>query len=141
MPTASSGAVRGTGSTVRAGAGDPVVWTTLLGVEQFDFPDQSPSELDATHLGSPNDTEEAIPGMKPISVWSVDLHYVPDSDTDTLLTSLESSRDLMQLGLKAGSADEVVFGGYVKSYVPKGIGPKGKMMATLSVVVMATIIT
>ena len=132
-----SGAVRGKGSTVRVGVGDPVVWTVVKGIESFDFPDQSPPELDATTLESPNDTEEAIPGMKPIAVWLVDCHYVPDSTTDTVLKGLEASREAMQLGLKAGTAAERAFAGYVKSYIPKGIGPKGVMMATLSVVVQA----
>jgi hypothetical protein len=136
-----SGAVRGAGSTVRAGVGDPVSWTNLLGIESFDFPDQSPPELDATTLESPNDTEEAIPGMKPVAPWSIDLHYVPDSATDTVLSGLDTSKEAFQLGLKAGTASERIFAGYVKSYIPKGLGPKGIMMATLSVVVQAEITT
>lgn len=134
-----SGAVRGTGSTVRVGVGDPVAWTVVKGIESFDFPDQSPPELDATTLESPNDTEEAIPGMKPVAVWSVDCHYVPGGATDTVLAGLVASKEAMQLGLKAGAAAERAFAGYVKSYIPKGLGPKGIMMATLSVVVQAEI--
>lgn len=134
-----SGAVRGKGSAVRVGVGDTVAWTGVKGIESFDFPDQAPTELDATTLESPNDTEEAIPGMKPVAVWSADLHYVPGSPTDTVLKGLEASKEAMQLGLKAGTAAERVFAGYVKSYIPKGLGPKGIMMATLSVVVQAEI--
>ena len=137
----SSGAIRGVGSTVRVGVGDPVVWTVLAGIETFDFPDQTRPELDVTHLGSPNDTEEAIPGMRPVAVWSVDLHHVPGSPTETLLAGLENTGEPMQLGLKAGgsSATEQAFAGYVKGYIPKGIGPKGVQMATLSVIVQAKI--
>ncbi|MFV1527597.1 hypothetical protein [Phaeobacter sp. JH209A] len=137
----SSGAIRGAGSTVRVGVGDPVAWTTLAGIESFDFPDQPRPELDTTHLGSPNDTEEAIPGMRPVAVWSVDLHHVPGSPTEVVLTGLEASGEPMQLGLKEGGpiATEKVFASYVKGYTPKGLGPKGVMMATLSVVVLAKI--
>lgn len=136
-----SGAVRGKGSKVRVGVGDPVAWTDLKGIESFDFPDQSPPELDATTLESPGDTEEAIAGMKPVAVWSVDLHYVPASATDTVLAGLVASKEVIQLGLTAGTAAERTFAGYVKSYVPKGLGPKGVMMATVSVVVQAEITT
>lgn len=137
----SSGAVRGTGSSVRVGVGDPVTWTTLAGIETFDFPDQTRPELDTTHLGSPNDTEEAIPGMRPVATWTVDLHHVPGSATETVLSGLESSGEPFQLGLKAGgaAATERIFAGYVKGYIPKGIGPKNIQMATLSVVVQAEI--
>lgn len=137
----SSGAIRGAGSTVRVGVGDPVAWTTLAGIESFDFPDQTRPELDTTHLGSPNDTEEAIPGMRPVAVWSVDLHHVPGSPTEVLLAGLENTGEPLQLGLKAGgaAATEKVFAGYVKGYIPKGIGPKNIQMATLSVIVQAQI--
>ena len=137
----SSGAVRGTGATVRVGVGDPVTWITLAGIETFDFPDQTRSELDTTHLGSPNDTEEAIPGMRPVAVWSVDLHHVPGSPTEVALSGLENTGEPMQLGLKAGgaAATEKVFAGYVKGYIPKGIGPKNVQMATFSVIVQAQI--
>lgn len=138
----SSGAIRGTGATVRVGVGSTPDWTTIPGIESFDFPDQTRGELDATHLGSPNDTEEAIPGMRPVATWSVDMHHVPGSAAETLLTGLEASGEAMQLGLKAGGpvATEQAFAGYVKGYIPKGIGPKGLMMATLSVVVQAKIV-
>jgi hypothetical protein len=48
----------------------------------------------------------------------------------------------MQLGLKPGglAATERAFAGYVKSYIPKGIGPKGVQMVTLSIVVQAEIV-
>lgn len=138
----SSGAIRGKGSTVRVGTGDPVDWLNIPGIESFDFPDQTRGELDATHLGSPNDTEEAIPGMRPVATWSVDMHHVPGSPAEVLLKGLEDSGEPMQLGLKAGGpvAVEEAFGGYVKGYIPKGIGPKGIMMATFSVVVQAKIV-
>ncbi|AUR01976.1 MULTISPECIES: phage tail tube protein [Phaeobacter] len=137
----SSGAIRGKGSSVRVGVGDPVAWTKLAGIESFDFPDQSRPELDVTHLDSPNDTEEAIPGMRPVAVWTVDMHHVEGSATEVLLSGLEDTGEPMQLELKTGGAAATpkVFAGYVKGYTPKGIGPKGVQMAALSILIQAKI--
>jgi hypothetical protein len=137
---ASSGAARGVGATVRIGVGETPTWTTLVGIESFDHPDQTPPEIDATHLASPDDTEESIRGMKPVAGWSVDLHHVPGGATHTLLIGLEDTGESVQLELvdKTG-ATAVTYGGYVKSYVPKGIGPKDKMMATLNMAIQARI--
>mgnify|MGYP005989687089 CR=1 FL=1 len=137
----SSGAIRGYGSTVEIGVGATPTWTEIVGVESFDFPDQTPPDEDATHLGSPNDTEETIPGMKPVAAWGVDAHYVPGGPVDLLLIGLADTNELVQLRLTpAGSgATASVFGGYVKSWLPKGINPKSKMLAALSMSIMARI--
>ena len=136
----SSGAVRGIGSMVRIGVGVTPTWTEILGVESYEFPDQTPDNEDATHLSSPNDTEEAIRGMKKVASWPLEHHYVPGSGMDTALAAVADSGEDLILELTAGSAAPVEYAAYVNSYRPSTVGPKGKMMATTTFTVKAEIV-
>lgn len=139
--SASSGALRGYGSTVRIGRGEPAVWTKIVGVEEFDFPDQTPDNEDVTHLESPGDTEESIRGMKKAANWSINHHYVPGSEIDQLLSAVDDTGEHFLLELTAVGADAVTYAAYMNSYRPTGINPKGKMMAESTMTVMAKVAT
>lgn len=136
----SSGAVRGYGSTVRIGRGATPTWTKLTGVEEFEFPDQTPDDVPTTHLESPNDTEEAIPGMRKLASWSLNLQYVPGNATDLLLADLESTSETVLLELTAVGGAATEYAAYVKSWRPTGIKATDKMMAVLSMTVMAKVV-
>ncbi|MDF1801724.1 phage tail tube protein [Thalassovita sp.] len=136
----SSGAVRGYGSTVRIGRGETPAWTKLTGVEEFDFPDQTPDDVPVTHLESPSDTEEGIPGMKKLAAWSLNMHYVPGNASDVLLMALADTREAVLLELTAVGAGAVQYAAYVKSWRPTGIKGTDKMMAELSMTVMAKVV-
>lgn len=138
--SASSGAVRGYGSTVRVGVGATPDWTKLVGVEEFEFPDQTPDNEDVTHLESPNDTEEMIRGMKKAATWSLNVQYVPGNETDTVLSDLETSGDHFLLELTAVGADAVEYAAYVNSWRPTGINAKSKMMAVVTMTVLAKVV-
>lgn len=137
---ASSGAVRGYGSTVKiiVGSGSPVT-TSIVGVEEFEFPDQTPDNEDVTHLTSPGDTEEAIRGMKKVAVWALNHHYVPDSDMDVALAAVDASGEDFVLELKAAGATAVQYAAYLNSYRPTGISPRGKMMAVSTFTIKAVV--
>lgn len=133
-------AVRGYGSTVEIGVGDPAVFTKLLGVEEFEFPDQTPDLVDATHLESPNDTEESIAGMKKQADWSVQIQYAPGGATDTLLEGLADTGETVQLKLTPNGGSASTYAAYVRSWRPTQINAKDKMMATLTMTVMAKVV-
>ena len=138
MPV-SSGAVRGHGSTVEIGV-DTENLVKIAGVEEFDFPDQTPDDIPATHLESPGDTEEAIPGMNKLGAWQVTAPYVPGGAVDTHLTDLAASHAYVLLRLTAVGAAAVTYAAYVKNWCPTGIKSNDKMMAELSVTVMAKVV-
>jgi hypothetical protein len=138
--SASSGAVRGYGSTVKILVGATPVETAILGISTFDFPDQTRPNIDATHLGSPNDTEETIPDMKPVVTWALDHHYVPDSDMDVALAAVLASGDDFVLECTAVGAAPKQYAAYLSGYNPTGISPKGIMMAKSTFVVKAEIV-
>lgn len=140
MP-ASSGAVRGYQSTVKIIVGeDPdEVTTQILGITEFEFPDQTRPNIDATHLNSPGDTEEHIPDMKVAPTWALNHHYVPGSDMDVALSAVEASLEDFILEITAVGADPVQYAAYLNGYRPTGISPKGIMMATSTFTVKAKI--
>lgn len=137
-------AVRGYGSTVEIGVGETPVYTKLIGVEEFEFPDQTPDTVDATHLESPNDTGEGIMGMRPLADWSVQVQYKPGNATDTLLEGLAYAEggtgEEVLLRLKAVGGTAVEYVAKVKSWRVSTITAPGKMMATLTMIVMARIV-
>lgn len=137
---ASSGAVRGYGSTVRIGVGVTPTWTKLVGVEEFEFPDQTPDNEDVTHLESPNDTEETIRGMKKAATWALNVHYVPGNATDVALAAVEASGEHFLLELTAVGADAVEYAAYLNSWRPTGINAKSKMMAVATFTVLAKVV-
>ena len=141
MP-ASSGAVRGYLSTVKiiVGVEASAVTTPIVGITDFEFPDQTRGNIDATHLGSPGDTEEFIPDMKPAPTWALSHHYVPDSDMDVALTGVAESLEDFILEITANGADPVQYVAYLNGYRPTAISPKGIMMATSTFTVKAKIV-
>ncbi|WP_299145981.1 phage tail tube protein [uncultured Tateyamaria sp.] len=141
MTISSSGAVRGYGSTVKIiVGGDPGVTTDIVGVGDFEFPDQTPGNIDVTHHGSPGDTEEMIRDMKTAATWALNHHYVPGSDMDAALSAVADSGETFILEITAKDAPPVQFTSYLNSYRPTGIAPKGSvMMAVSTFTVMAQV--
>jgi len=135
MP-ASSGAVRGYGSTVRIGVGETPTWTAIVGIQDLEFPDQTPDSIDVTHLTSPGDTEEMVRDMKKAVSWPLTHHYVPGSAMDTALAAVEASGEDFILEIKANGADAVEYAAYLSSYRPTTIQPKGSVMQAISTFVV-----
>jgi hypothetical protein len=130
------------GNTVRVGRGATPTWTGLLGVQTVDAPEAAPSDLDVTHQGSPEFTEENIPGLNPAVDWSLDIIYVPGSATDAALVAL-NARDVD--GGKEPHLVEMTIGGvahtyaaYLKTYAPKG-PVNGVLMSTATWRLMARV--
>lgn len=137
---ARSEAGRGYKSTAELGVGATPVFTKLVGVEEFDFPDLTRGTEDATHLESPNDTEEAIPSMRPVADWELSIQYKEGNDTDVLCLGLANTGEDVILRLKAGeNGTQRSFAAFVRGWRPVGLNARNKMMATLSMTVMAEI--
>lgn len=116
-----------------------LVWTQVYGFESLPFPEQVPEDEDVTHMQSPNNTKETIPGMLPVADWSQEKQLWATDDGDILLEELSA---LTAAGTKedvlfefnmnpTGTAIRRTYRGYVNSYTPTGsVG--GKAMASLS---------
>lgn len=77
----------GYGSKFFIGAGSPTAYTPMAEIATINFADYTVTEVDVTHLQSPNTTEEAIPGL--IKPGNIELtgNYIGDAtqqNVDTL---------------------------------------------------------
>jgi len=141
----SSDALRGYKGFVRIGRGETPTWTKLHGVPNFSQPEQTPGDIDTTHLESPDDTEEGIPGMKPLGAWTLELDYYPESDTDDVLESIAASGEIVQIELNwptnraATTFKQVVYAGYCKGYFITAVDPRNKITATAPFTIMGKV--
>jgi predicted secreted protein len=87
MPTAQSKAQLGYGATFSIGTGSPVTYGVMAEIASVSFADYTISEIDVTHLQSPNTTEEAIPGMIKLGTIEMTGNFIGDTsqmNVDTL---------------------------------------------------------
>ena len=121
-------------------------WTQIYGFETLPFPDQTPSDEDATHMNSPGRTKETVPGLMSVASWSQEKQLWPGDPGDTLLD------DLVEL-TKAGTKEDVIFEfnikpdgtsirrayrGYVDVFTPTGtVG--GKAMSAVGAKLMNSV--
>ena len=75
---------------MRLGRGDTPTWTNVTGVQNIEWPDRVPADLDITNQASPGLAEENMPGLLPAIDWSVDLLLDDGSAGDTALTALNA---------------------------------------------------
>lgn len=110
----------------------------LKNVTGFTPPSTSRERVDVTHLKSPNQRREYIPGMYEDAEFSFGLHYRPGTDTDsTILGALNSggSRQLVATIPLAGSPNvTITCDVVVTSYTPDEVTPGEAMTATVTCV-------
>lgn len=136
------------GSKIRVGRGDTPTWTDITGLQNVEYPDQMPADLDITNQQSPGNTEENMPGLLPATDFAVDMILDAGSDGDTALEELDardattSAKELHLLEITVGkgtNAKAVTFIAYLKQYKP--IGPiKGLTAMRATWRVMARVI-
>lgn len=88
MPTfVASKASLGYGTTFATGTGSPITYTVMAEIASISFADYTISEIDVTHLLSPNTTEEAIAGMLKLGNIEMTGNFIGDTtqmNVDTL---------------------------------------------------------
>ena len=123
-------------------------WTQIFGFESLPFPEQSPEDVDVTHMQSPGRTRETIPGLLPMADWSQEKQIWAGDPGDAILFELaalteagEKEDVLVEFNL---GPDDTIFRVtrrcYVNHYTPTGtVGDKA--MATLNVKIMERLAT
>ena len=82
----------GHGNLFQIRDGSPLVWTTVAEVTNITPPAIARDAIDATHTESPDGWREFVPGLKDGGQVSIDLNFVPDSNsTDLLLGTFDNS--------------------------------------------------
>ena len=120
---------RGYGGTVSFSTDTGTTWTKIGNVQKFTFPDQSPTAVDVTHLESPNDTEESIPGMKTAVDLAIAMYYVEGSVWDIALKAIAPGTVFLLELVPGASHAARKFTCYLTSYRPTDVDPKNALMA------------
>ena len=120
-PAYSITAIPAHGATMRVGRGATPTWTSATGLQNVEWPDQTPVDDDITNQQSPGYAEENQPGILPAVDFTVDMLLDEGSDWDTALTALNvrtgATKELHLLEITA--ADKTVTHiAYVKQYKP-----------------------
>src|SRR4051812_28853143 len=123
MPAVASKAQLGYGSTFSMGAGSPVVYTAISEIGSISFADYTVSEIDVTNLGSPNTTEESIPGMLKPGTIEMTGNYIGDTSQQNIDT-IAIARTIFpwKITSPAGTAGTLTVTGY-GYIVKKETGP------------------
>ena len=125
------------------GTGTPA-FTQVLGVETIGMPEQSPEDIDVTHMQSPGATRETIPGLLPVVDYAQEMQDWPDDPGQIILDELATLTAQRQ---REDIVVEMVIGdrrrsyrAYVNSFTPTGtVG--GKAMASAAFKVMNRLAT
>ncbi|MCW1934538.1 phage tail protein [Pararhodobacter zhoushanensis] len=146
-PATSIAAALSHGSTLRVGRGETPSWTSMKGLQNVEWPDRMPADLDVTHQASPGATEENKPGLLPAVDWTQEMLLDAGSDGDTALTELnvrdsttgEKELHLVEITVGTGvNKKQVTCMGYLKDYKPVG-ALKGVIMMRATWRLMATV--
>lgn len=118
-------------------------WTQIFGFEALPFPEQTPEDVDVTHMQSPGRTRETRPGLLPVVDWAQEKQLWEDDDGDILLNDLAALTEagnkenvLFEFNLDPdGASIRRTYRGYVNTYTPTGtVGDKA--MANLTTKIM-----
>lgn len=119
--------------------GASTTWTQILGVETVGMPEQTPEEIDVTHMQSPGRTRETLPGFLPAVDYSQDLQDWGSSEA--FLQLLDDLAALTEAGTPEFVQIEMVVGarrrayrGYVNTFTPEGaVGDKRTAAVTFKI--------
>lgn len=129
------------GATLRVGRGDTPTWTSITGIQNLEFPDRMPSDIDITNQASAGYAEESMPGLLPAVDWPVDHLLDSGSAGDTALTALNTrtgaDKELHLVEASVGGKT-ITCVGYLKDYKPVGT-LKGAVVMRSTWRLMATV--
>lgn len=80
----------GYGSAFFIGTGSPVTYSQISELSSITYPGFEVSVIDVTNLGSPDTTEESIPGMKKPLVMDMTGNFIGDNSQMTIDTIMSA---------------------------------------------------
>ena len=108
----------GYGTQIRVGVGVGPTWTTIAELGDVEWPMAEADEHEATSMDSPNRTKEYVAGLIDNGEVTIPLNWVEDSDTDTVLTAIQQSGELVQIEFTSNAVGAVpeTYVGFCKRY-------------------------
>ncbi len=115
-----------------AGATPSAALVELGEVVSVTPPEQAGDRVEATHMASPNRRREYVAGLIDPGEASVELNWVPGSDTDELIRSLLDSGESVQHQIEFPNGVTVSFDAVITGY-SKAVPIDDRMTATVTV--------
>jgi len=134
-------AMIGIGITFSVNTGDsPDTWQVLGEVFNLSPPNAQVDDIDATHYASPDRTREFIAGLTDLGEMSVEMNYIPGSETDNYLLAWRSAgtNRLCRIVYPTSPNLQDTFQAYVKGYEPN-LPLDDKLTATLTLKVAGAV--
>ena len=67
----------------------PITYTAIAEITSITPPSVTRDVIDATHTGSPDQWREHIPGLKDGGEVSIEMNFVPNSDSSNILVAIQ----------------------------------------------------
>lgn len=67
----------------------PIAYTAIAEITSITPPSVTRDVIDATHTGSPDQWREHIPGLKDGGEVSIEMNFVPNSDSSNILVAIQ----------------------------------------------------
>lgn len=92
--------------------------TKLAEVTSVTPPEESVAEVEVTHYESPGRTREFIAGLADAGSTTIEMNWIPGSETDTLLADARADREVRTMRIVTPGADgrQFTFPAYVSGY-------------------------
>lgn len=132
---AATEAIIGYGTTIEvenaAGSG---VYVELAEITSLTPPDEQVDEIEATHMKSPGRGKEFIQGLSDFGTMSMDMNYIPGSDTDDFILAWKTAGENRSVKVTWPNGAIDTFPGFVKGYSgTSGVSDKMGITLTLRV--------
>jgi predicted secreted protein len=101
-----------------AATADASALTKLAEITSVTPPEESVAEVEVTHYESPGRTREFIAGLADAGSTTIEMNWIPGSDTDTLLSEARADRAVrtMRIVTPGGDGVQFTFPAYVSGY-------------------------
>lgn len=111
-----------TGYGTLFGIGDgatPEVFTNLAEVLDVTPPNEQTDKVEVTHMQSPDQTKEFIPGMTDPGQCSFDINFLPGVDDDAAIQLLRHPSGVQNFQITFPNGATWTFAGFLTDYAPK----------------------
>lgn len=133
----------GYGSAFYLGSGSPVTYTQISELSSITFPEFDVAFIDVTNLGSPDTTEESIPGLKTPGVMEFTGNFIGDNSqmtVDAIMSARTIFPFMVTAPISGGKTVTATGFGYFTKKVVGPMEPNKKIDFKVSVKVAGAVV-
>lgn len=111
-----------TGFGTLFGVGDgatPEVFTNLAEVLDLNAPNETTDKIETSHMQSPDNSKEFIPGLTDGGETSFDINFLPGVSDDAAIQALRHPTGNQNFRITYPNGAKWVFSGFLAGYAPK----------------------